>query len=201
MIHGLCYCMFLLKAFVEFFEFLLQFFQSWRALFRSTTAEQRAEAFKNVVPKVETLERAFKECSKGKDFFGGDAIGIVDLALGSYLVWIRAVDEVSGTNLLDEEKFPGLVGWAQGRAHCCTICAARTGPQNFRGPKIVCMPTIDLQKKKHWYNNWALPPLAGPRERYVEVERALQFDRWIDRSQLQTAKNASTGPRLDGSTL
>ncbi|XP_051225522.1 probable glutathione S-transferase GSTU6 [Lolium perenne] len=89
------------------------FFQSWRALFRSTTAEQRAEAFKNVVPQVETLERAFKECSKGKDFFGGDEVGIVDLALGSFLVWIRVVDELAGTNLLDGEKFPGLAAWAE----------------------------------------------------------------------------------------
>jgi glutathione S-transferase len=91
----------------------LQFFQSWRTLFRSTTAEQRAEAFKNVVPKVETLERAFRECSKGKDFFGGDGVGIVDLALGSFLVWIRVVDALSGTNLLDEAQFPGLAAWAE----------------------------------------------------------------------------------------
>uniref|UniRef100_A0ACD5VPW4 Uncharacterized protein n=1 Tax=Avena sativa TaxID=4498 RepID=A0ACD5VPW4_AVESA len=89
------------------------FFQSWRSLFRSTTAEQRAEAFKNVVPQVETLERAFKECSKGKAFFGGDAVGMVDLALGSFLVWIRVVDELAGTNLLEEEKFPGLAAWAE----------------------------------------------------------------------------------------
>ncbi|KAK1666526.1 hypothetical protein QYE76_054685 [Lolium multiflorum] len=89
------------------------FFQSWRTLFRSMTAEQRAEAFKNVVPQVETLERAFKECSKGKDFFGGDEVGIVDLALGSFLVWIRVVDELAGTNLLDGEKFPGLATWAE----------------------------------------------------------------------------------------
>jgi glutathione S-transferase len=66
-----------------------------------------------VVPKVETLERAFRECSKGKDFFGGDDVGIVDLALGSFLVWIRVVDELSGTNLLDGEKFPGLAAWAE----------------------------------------------------------------------------------------
>ncbi|CAM0882214.1 unnamed protein product [Alopecurus aequalis] len=89
------------------------FFPSWRALFRSTTAEQRAEAFENVVPQVETLERAFQECSKGKEFFGGDAVGVVDLALGSFLVWIRVVDELAGTNLLDGAKFPGLAAWAE----------------------------------------------------------------------------------------
>uniref|UniRef100_A0A0E0JMQ6 glutathione transferase n=1 Tax=Oryza punctata TaxID=4537 RepID=A0A0E0JMQ6_ORYPU len=89
------------------------FFPPWKALFRSTTAEQRAEAFKNVVPHVETLERAFGECSKGKGFFGGDAAGLVDVAFGSHLVWIKVVDEVAGTTLIDEAKFPSLAAWAE----------------------------------------------------------------------------------------
>lgn len=89
------------------------FFPSWRPLLRATTAEQRAEAFENVLPQVEALERAFRECSKGKAFFGGDAVGIVDLALGSFVVWIRVVDELSGTNLLDEARVPGLAAWAE----------------------------------------------------------------------------------------
>ncbi|KAG2599942.1 probable glutathione S-transferase GSTU6 isoform X1 [Panicum virgatum] len=89
------------------------FFKAWRELFRSTTDGQRAEAFGNVVPQVETLEQAFMECSKGKAFFGGDAIGLADIALGSFLVWIQVVDEVSGTKLLDGARFPGLAAWAE----------------------------------------------------------------------------------------
>ncbi|KAJ1284886.1 hypothetical protein BS78_03G239400 [Paspalum vaginatum] len=89
------------------------FLPLFRALFRSMTAEQSAEAFKNAVPAVETLERAFGECSRGKPFFGGDAVGLVDVALGSHLVWFRAVDEVAGTTLLDGAKFPGLAAWAE----------------------------------------------------------------------------------------
>ncbi|TVU35453.1 hypothetical protein EJB05_17343 [Eragrostis curvula] len=91
----------------------LQFFPSWRALFRSTTDEQRTEAFKNVVPVVDTLERALRECSKGKAFFGGDAVGLVDVALGSHLVWISVVDEVVGVRLLDKARFPALAAWAE----------------------------------------------------------------------------------------
>lgn len=90
-----------------------KFFQSWRVLFRSTADDRRAEAFKNVLPQVEVLEQAFRECSQGKAFFGGDAIGLVDIALGSFVVWIKVVDEVSGTNILDEAKFPGLAAWAE----------------------------------------------------------------------------------------
>ena len=56
----------------------LQFFLEWRQLFWSTTAEKIAEAFAGVVPVLEALERAFRERSKGKPFFGGDAIGLVE---------------------------------------------------------------------------------------------------------------------------
>ena len=93
--------------------FVLQFLPAYRALFRSLTEEQRAAAFENAVPKVEVLDRALAECSKGKAFFGGDAVGLVDIALGSHLVWIRVVDEVGGTNLLDGARFPGLAAWAE----------------------------------------------------------------------------------------
>uniref|UniRef100_I1NQV3 Glutathione S-transferase n=1 Tax=Oryza glaberrima TaxID=4538 RepID=I1NQV3_ORYGL len=89
------------------------FFPPWRALMRATTAEERAEAFRNAVPQVEVLERAFVECSKGKAFFGGDAVGLVDVVVGGFVVWFKAVDEVAGTSLLDEAKFPGLAAWAE----------------------------------------------------------------------------------------
>lgn len=48
-------------------------------------------ALENGVP-VEPLERAIRECSKGKAFFGGEATGLVDIALGSHLMWIKVVE-------------------------------------------------------------------------------------------------------------
>jgi len=72
--------------------------------------EDRAETFKERHPcgGVETIEKALMECSsERKPFFGGDSIGYVDVALGGYLAWIKeAVDEVAGTSLFDEAKFP-----------------------------------------------------------------------------------------------
>jgi glutathione S-transferase len=62
---------------------------------------------------AETLERAFTECSRGKAFFGGDAVGLVDVTLGSHPSWIRAVDQTAGTNLLDGARFPDLAAWAE----------------------------------------------------------------------------------------
>jgi glutathione S-transferase len=105
---------FLMRACIRTSVFLLlvmclKFFPSWRALFKSTTDEQRAAAFEDVVPVVQPLERAFGECSKGRAFFGGEAVGLVDVMLGSHLVWIKVVDEVVGKRLLlDEARLPGL---------------------------------------------------------------------------------------------
>ncbi|PWZ04124.1 putative glutathione S-transferase GSTU6 [Zea mays] len=89
-----------------------KFYKEWNRLFWSTTAEKAAERSASSSP-WETLEQAFRECSKGKPFFGGDAVGLVDIALGSFVVWIRVVDEAAGVKLLDEAKFPALTAWAE----------------------------------------------------------------------------------------
>lgn len=48
-----------------------------------------------------------------KPFFGGDEIGYVDIALGSRLAWFKVVEEVENVKLLDEERLPNLVKWAE----------------------------------------------------------------------------------------
>ncbi|CAI0627675.1 unnamed protein product [Linum tenue] len=59
------------------------------------------------------LEGAYEEISKGKDFFGGEKIGFIDIAFGSMLAWLRALQVMlGGVKLLDEEKTPGLCKWA-----------------------------------------------------------------------------------------
>lgn len=59
------------------------------------------------------LEEAFVKCSKGKDFFGGDSIGYIDIALGCFLGWIRAMEMMLGVNLIYEAKTPSLARWAE----------------------------------------------------------------------------------------
>ncbi|KAL1808304.1 hypothetical protein ACET3Z_025294 [Daucus carota] len=71
---------------------------------RVALIEQLAEG---LVP----LEEAFMTCSKGKSYFGGDNIGYTDIALGSFIGWIKAIEKMSGIKVLAEAKTPCLVGW------------------------------------------------------------------------------------------
>ncbi len=43
---------------------------------------------------------------------GDDSIGYLDIALGSHLGWIRAVERIAGVELLGGAKVPNLAAWA-----------------------------------------------------------------------------------------
>ncbi|XP_010552609.1 PREDICTED: glutathione S-transferase U11-like [Tarenaya hassleriana] len=58
------------------------------------------------------LEEAFQKCSKGREFFGGDEIGFIDIGLGSMLSPLRVVEKFSGVKFLNPTKTPGLFRWA-----------------------------------------------------------------------------------------
>lgn len=75
--------------------------------------EAKMAAFERLKEGLVVLEDAFAKCSKGKDFFGGDSIGYLDIAFGCCLGWIKASEKMVEVVLLDETKTPGLVGWAE----------------------------------------------------------------------------------------
>lgn len=59
------------------------------------------------------LEEAFVNCSKDKAYFGGDNIGFLDIAFGSFLVWVRVAEKRTSLKVLDEASTPRLVRWAE----------------------------------------------------------------------------------------
>ncbi|KAL0385664.1 UNVERIFIED_CONTAM: Glutathione S-transferase U17 [Sesamum radiatum] len=59
------------------------------------------------------LEEAFTMCGKGHKFFGGERIGYLDIALGSFLGWIRVAEQRNNASLIHESKTPKLSQWAQ----------------------------------------------------------------------------------------
>ncbi|KAL9423125.1 hypothetical protein AB3S75_035256 [Citrus x aurantiifolia] len=61
---------------------------------------------------IETL-KFLEEELKGKRFFGGEKIGLADLALGWLANLIGVFEEVIGVKLIEKERFPLLSAWMQ----------------------------------------------------------------------------------------
>uniref|UniRef100_A0ACD5VP96 Uncharacterized protein n=1 Tax=Avena sativa TaxID=4498 RepID=A0ACD5VP96_AVESA len=86
---------------------------SWATmLFRGKTEEEKSEGKKALFVALDTMEGALAKCSERKGFFGGDSVGLVDLALGSQLSWLKAAEVMSGEKFFDGDKTPLLAVWA-----------------------------------------------------------------------------------------
>ncbi|KAL7003090.1 glutathione transferase [Sarracenia purpurea var. burkii] len=71
--------------------------------------EQQERAVKDAKEALKILEGELK----GKKFFGGEDIGLVDIALGSVALWLGVIEEVSGVQMLDSLNYPSLAKWKE----------------------------------------------------------------------------------------
>lgn len=75
--------------------------------------EERKPYFELMEEVIERMEDAFGKCSKGKNFFGGDVIGFLDIAFGSFLGWLSVIEHLYERKFIVEAKAPALVKWAK----------------------------------------------------------------------------------------
>ncbi|KAJ4777303.1 Glutathione S-transferase [Rhynchospora pubera] len=106
---------------------------SFIVIMKAATEEEKAGKIADAHAALELLEGAFMKCAAGKDFFGGDVIGYLDVTLGACLAWIKAVERISGAKLLDETKVPLLMEWV--KRFLATDCAKNTLPDVERVEK------------------------------------------------------------------
>ena len=92
---------------------VLQFGSPWFTILFARKTEEKMEAAVRAISALETLDAAFRDCSGGKPFFGGDGIGFVDVVLGGYLGWFGAVDKMIGRRLIDPARTPLLAKWEE----------------------------------------------------------------------------------------
>ncbi|KAK3153138.1 hypothetical protein QOZ80_2BG0168310 [Eleusine coracana subsp. coracana] len=86
---------------------------SWLQSFRGKTEEEKAEGLKQTLVAVEHMEGAFKDCSKGKPFFGGDSVGYLDITLGCLISWAHAGEKLYGFRFFDADRSPLLNAWME----------------------------------------------------------------------------------------
>lgn len=81
---------------------------------KAAQGKEAKESFLEEIYKVLlSLEEAFINCSKGKAFFGGDNVGYLDLALGSFVGSTKVFEIEIGAKIFDETKTPFLVKWTE----------------------------------------------------------------------------------------
>ncbi|KAL7260661.1 hypothetical protein ACSBR1_006348 [Camellia fascicularis] len=93
-----------------------QCFPSLVELRKAKGEEKRLAAVDKLVAMLVLLEEYFINCSSTKgngNFFGGDGIGYVDIALGCFLGWFKASEKLFDVMVLDIAKTPRLVEWAE----------------------------------------------------------------------------------------
>ncbi|CAN6165486.1 unnamed protein product [Urochloa humidicola] len=86
---------------------------TWMRVVRAAAADERAAAAAEpAAVLLDQLEGLLGE-RRERPFFGGNAIGYLDVVLGSFLSWIEALRALAGVALLDATRTPRLAAWAE----------------------------------------------------------------------------------------
>ncbi|CAN0926462.1 Probable glutathione S-transferase [Linum grandiflorum] len=65
----------------------------------------------NITEEVSQHLKGLEDQLKDKRFFGGERIGIVDIAVSFFEYWLGLIQEVTGMELVTSDKFPVMCNW------------------------------------------------------------------------------------------
>ncbi|XP_031286330.1 glutathione S-transferase U7-like [Pistacia vera] len=76
---------------------------------KDSEEKEREKVMEEVCEQIKILEGELT----GKDFFGGETIGYVDIVATMIGFWFQVTQEVTGKKTVTEEKFPVLFKWIE----------------------------------------------------------------------------------------
>ncbi|KAI3992466.1 hypothetical protein MKX01_022557 [Papaver californicum] len=76
-----------------------------------TTGEKQEKAQNEISEMLKTIEE--KSGLGEKKFYGGDTVGLVDLAFAPTAYWLEAIEEVVGVKIFEAHKFPKFHKWTE----------------------------------------------------------------------------------------
>ncbi|XP_024964785.1 probable glutathione S-transferase [Cynara cardunculus var. scolymus] len=85
------------------------------AIFKALSSNGDEQAIAEASEQLQILENEL--AVKGKKFFGGDNIGLVDIAADFMAYWLGIIEEAAGIKLVKEDKFPKITEWADNFAN------------------------------------------------------------------------------------
>eukprot|EP00253_Pinus_taeda_P034606 PITA_34606 len=94
------------------------------------------------------IEEALRtnDCFAGKPYFGGDEIGLIDIALGSLSVFITGVEKATNSVLIDAEKMSLLSAWMDRFCQFDVVKEAMPDPTEYisvRRAMMISPPTTN----------------------------------------------------------
>ncbi|KAI3961758.1 hypothetical protein MKW92_023804 [Papaver armeniacum] len=76
-----------------------------------TTGEKQEVAQNEISEMLKTIEE--KSGLGEKKFYGGDTVGLADLAIAPMAYWLEAIEEVVGVKIFGADKFPKFHEWTE----------------------------------------------------------------------------------------
>ncbi|XP_076908081.1 putative glutathione S-transferase [Bidens hawaiensis] len=89
------------------------------AIFKAITSLGEEQAVAEAQEQLQFLENELNV--KGKKFFGGDNINLVDIAATFIAYWLGAAEEALGITVLSKDKFPKIIEWSGNYINCQVV--------------------------------------------------------------------------------